>query len=116
MIRVASTPSDHRVRAKGQEEVPLINLKTQLLRRIFDTRSTLDVRIERDRIALTRRALDARIEARLRDGSVGSMFAGGGLGDLAARQAGSPPGGRLSSGSGTPSCTSRTSPRPPSTG
>ncbi len=93
-----SMPTGNRVSAKtvGRSDdtahrVPVIDLNAPILRQLFGDGAAIHVRVEEGRIVITRPELDRRIASRLRDGSEGSVFSGGGLLTEAARLAGFTP-------------------------
>ncbi|MGI8547380.1 MAG: DNA cytosine methyltransferase [Gemmatimonadaceae bacterium] len=102
-IAVVGEPTGNRVSAKmvsrkaasanegGGVRVPVVDLNAPILRQLFGDGAAVHVRVEEGRIVLTRPALDRRIASRLRDGSEGSVFSGGGLLTEAARRAGFTP-------------------------
>lgn len=98
-VSVATEPTGNRVSAKAvgrrgdeaADRVPVIDLTSSMLRELFGEGGSVHVRVEAGRLLLSRPLLDRRIAARLRDGSEGSVFSGGGLMTEAARMAGFTP-------------------------
>lgn len=91
--KAATTTEGHGASEETSEgvRVPVVDLNTPLLRQLFGDGAALHVRVEEGRIILSRPEIDRRIAVRLRDGSEGSVFSGGGLMTEAARLAGFTP-------------------------
>ena len=72
-------------------DIPVIDVNSSLMTAVFGTDGAVVVRVEAGRIVLAPAITESRVAARLRDGSAGSVYAGGGLFDAAARTAGFTP-------------------------
>lgn len=90
IVTPAETETGKRVQEKGG--LPLIDLNQKLLEEVFGSAERIHVRVEERRIILSLDPIGREAaESRPRDGSVGSVFAGAGLFDEAAREAGLTP-------------------------
>lgn len=86
-----SENGDRKVSAKGKGEIPVIDINSAALREAFGSCSELQVKVSSGEIVITPARTAAKIAARIKDGSEGSCFSGGGFLTEAAREAGFEP-------------------------